>query len=773
MKKIFSLLLLALSLQLAQAQDNITDSIDVLHYDLRLDLGNKSFKRIEGSAALTMRILRPVSAIALELTYSDVDSVWVDGIASPFLYAAPLLSVPFQGSAGDTTTVTVFYRKGQYLAAEGWGGFYFDNNIYYNLGIALYEYPHNMGKSWFPCRDNFYDKATYSLQITSQPGWRAFCSGMPLGETANPDGSLTSSWSLIHPTPTYLVGVASAPFHLIQRSYQSLYGTYPALLAFLNHDSLSVFNAYQHLSAVIPMFEQCFGPYRWDRVGYVSTPKGSMEHVGNIAFTTYCMASAAEPCLATMSHEFAHSWFGNLLTCASSENMWINEGGASFCEEVAIQAIAPAGDSLRYKGFADENLNSVLCSSHVRDGGFKALYGVTPDITYGSTVYNKGATVWHSLRGYLGDSLFYASLRQLFSRCAFANIDSYQLRDSLSAYSGIDLSAFFDFHVFQPGFNDYTVESLTTDDDGQTSITLRQQHYGTDAFMDRNRVWVSFFGDQLQHERRLLSFDGSLGQASFSLPFRPLFAVVDFDKALSKASIGTQITVNNRGTFEFPVSHFACNVRKAADTNSAWLYVSHHWYAPQGDTSPRFIRMADRYWSVDGILPSTVQMSGWFHYCRSGDEATLDNDLIPNADTFALVRLLYRPDAQSPWTVASSHYDGNSLSGYFIANNLKLGQYTLAVIDTAYVGIAPVPRNAEKLKLFPNPTADAMTILSDIPGQPLSVSAVDASGREVFTGRVRSGVAFRTGLPSGFYLFRIASLDGSINETIKVQIKNF
>ena len=757
------------------AQDNITDSVDVLHYDLQLDIGNRSNNRLEGSAAVTMRVLQPIDQVVLELLPSTVDSVWLDGSPVTYNYVGSLLRIPFQGQAGDTLTVTVFYNKGQYIASNGWGGFYFDNNIYYNLGIAIYEYPHNMGKSWFPCRDNFYDKATYRLRITAKPGWRAICSGVQLDEESHGDGSLTTEWLLDHPTPTYLVGVAVAPFHLIQRDYQSLYGTYPALLGFRNHDSLSVWNAYEHMSQVIPMFEQCFGPYRWDRVGYVATPKGSMEHVGNIAFTTNCMASSGEACLATMSHEFAHSWFGNLITCSSSENMWINEGGASFCEELAIQAICPGGDSLRYKGYADENLNNVLCYSHISDGGFKALYGVTHDITYGMTVYNKGATVWHSLRGYLGDSLFYASLHRLFDRCAFGNIDSYQLRDSLSLYSGVDLTDFFDFHVFNPGFNNYEIVSMTTEGN-QTTLALRQTHYGTEAYMDGNRVWVTFFSPQLQQERRLVAFDGVSTEATFQLPFEPAFAVVDYEKALSKASIGTQITVDSRGTFEFPVSHFACNVRKAADTNSAWLYVNHHWTNPDPSESARFIRLADRYWQVDGLLPSTVKMSGWFHYSRSGTEASLDNNLITNADTFALVRLLYRPNASSDWTVASSHYDGSSMDGYFIVNDLRLGQYTLAIVDTGYVGINAPQQSEHDVQwvVYPNPSKGTVTISTSKQGEPLLVSVSDLKGRMLLRDlRQNSGEPLQLSLPSGAYLLHVRSLETHVSQTLKVSFKKF
>ena len=184
-------LLLFLFLPAAKSQDNLFDSIDALHYDLRLDIGNSSFKRIEGSATVTMRILRHVDSIALELCPSIIDSVMLNGTICGFSYNSPkrVLKIPFGGNVGDTVTATVFYNKGQHIMPQGWGGFYFDNNIYYNLGIAIYEYPHNVGKAWFPCRDNFYDKSTYHFEITAKPGWKAICTGMPDTMIVNADSS--------------------------------------------------------------------------------------------------------------------------------------------------------------------------------------------------------------------------------------------------------------------------------------------------------------------------------------------------------------------------------------------------------------------------------------------------------------------------------------------------------------------------------------------------------------------------------------------------------
>jgi aminopeptidase N len=759
------------------AQDNMTDSVDALHYDLRLDIGNHTANRIEGSAVVTMHILSHMDTVALELCASDIDSVWFDGTPSPFCYDAAmrLVKVPYVGNIDDTVTITVFYRKGQHIMPQGWGGFYFDNNIYYNLGIALYEYPHNAGKAWFPCRDNFYDKATYHFEITAKPNWRAICTGLLDSITEHTDGSSTYFWTLNRQTPTYLVGVAVAPFHIIEREYVSEYGIYPALLGFTGHDSAMVWAAYDNMSRVIPMFERRFGPYMWDRVGYVSTTKGSMEHVGNVAFTTQCMSSQDEACLATMSHEFAHSWFGNLVTCATSLDMWINEGGASFCEEVAVEAIYSDSNPLRYKDYAKENLKNVLITAHIRDDGFKPVYGQTPEYTYGMTVYNKGATVWHSLRGYVGDSLFYAAMQTLFSRCAFQNIDSYQLRDSLSLYTGTDLTDFFDFHVFKPGFTDFIIDSIHNNNT-TTTIHIQQKTYGTDSLANGNRVWVTFFSaNRLNRADRLITFDGKETTAVFQLPFKPEFAIVDYNDDLSKASVSQELFIKTKGSYNLSSALFRAEVSKVNDGDSAWLYVTHHWVKPDTLQNPRYAKMADRYWQVTGIIPEGFKIGGRFYFSRNGNDRSLDNNLFNSSAEFEQLCLLYREDAASEWKPATSLHTGNSSQGYFVMTALKLGQYTLAVKDTSYVDIvAPNETETGSVRIYPNPTSGTVTIETDNPGEALSIDVYDTGGRAVFKDiRTVSGGQIALDLKSGIYSFIIRQLENNKLSSQKVQFMIF
>ncbi len=758
---------------MSQGRAKTVDSIDAIHYDLHLDIGNKTNKRMEGWTIVTLRIARNVDTIGLELCSSDIDSVLVDGVSTPYIFSVSqrMLRIPYSAVAGDTVAVAVYYSKGSSIMAEGWGGFYFDDDIYYNLGIAIYEYPHNIGKAWFPCRDNFTDKATYSFHITAKPGWKAICTGLLDTVEYHADGSSTWNWELSRQTPTYLVGVAVAPFHVIERSFQGENAVYPAMLGFLNHDSTGVWNAYSHMSKVIPAFERCFGPYLWDRVGYVSTPKGSMEHVGNIAFTTNCMASQDEACLATMSHEFAHSWFGNLVTCATNNDMWINEGGASFCEEVAVEAIYADSDPQRYRYYARENLYDVLTRTHVRDDGFKPLYGQTPRYTYGSTVYNKGATVWHSLRGYLGDTLFYASLRTLFERCAFGNIDSWQLRDSLSLYSGVDLTDFFDFHVFNPGFIDYVVDSLHNE--GQTTtIAVRQKSYGTDAIARGNKVMVTFVSPNGVKASRQLTFDEEAVSATFELPFAPLYAIVNYDDRLSLASLGNEQTTRERGRINMDDVHFAANINSIDAGDSIWMYVVHHWSRPDSINRGNFMRFAKHFWTVSTIASESAKIAGRFHYSTIGLTA-LDKEFISSSSEFGLVRLVYREHAGLEWREVSSLNTGSAGEGYFVYNNLKPGEYTLAMVDTSYVGVTePIQFNGKSVRVCPNPTSGSISIVTDEPGEILNVEIVDVAGRKVMKSRqVVSGEQLVLDLPTGMYMVNVRNEVTGERSSIKMNFK--
>ncbi len=725
-----------------------TDSVDVKDYDIALDLSAGS--PFKGDATLTLSLLRPCASIGLELV-GTVDSVEVAGVrvSNPDLTALPTAGI----AAGSDFTVRVWYTGRQNAESGGWGGFWFDANCHYNLGVGFEADPHSMGRSVFPCRDNFTDKATYTLRVKTKAGWTAECGGMLQSRTANADGTESSVWRIGQEVPTYLVSVSQAAWDKIEDSVVSQYGTYPLSIGHQGRSETNVRNAFAELDSVVPMFERRFGPYRWGRIGYIATAKGSMEHVNNIALDASLVASMSERAQSTIAHELGHAWFGNLVTCATSGDMWINEGGASFCSEVAMESVQGRAASDDYY---QRNLESVLRTTHLTDHGYRPLHGMPHDYTYGSTTYEKGWMVWHSLRGYLGEEVFYNALNRLMASCAFGNIDAYGLRDSLSLYSGTDLTDFFDFHVFGKGFVDYHVTStlgLAGCNPHSLNVMISQQGVGTDSVMRSIKVPITFFSANGDTAKMWFTTNDTALDVVFSLPFVATHFVLDYDKELSDAATVGEAHTQGGSLVSVPTAHAAFRSQAATD-----IYVEHHWGRPWGTLPEGTVRTARRYWALRGAWDREAAVEGRFRYVRRGYSSSnypnLDNGFYAQSASRDSIVLLYRPE-RGEWQVLPYRLTGTANEGFVVADSLLPGEYTLAIIDTSAVGIT-APRAAEA-NLFPNPLKRG-EVLSVTTGQeaPYEVAIFDAEGRQVWAKKgVRDGEKLRPALGKGTYFVRI------------------
>ena len=733
------------------AQTAATDSVDVLDYDIALDLSQGT--PFHGEATLTAQLLRGCGSISLDLIGS-ADSLWVNGtrIGTPDLRAIPTAGI----AAGDTFTVRVCYHGSGYVEERGFGGFHLDNNLHYNLGVGFNATPHVLGRAIMPCRDNFTDKATYTLRIRAKAGWTAECSGLLQSRDTAADNTEHSVWRIGLPVCTYLVGISQAAWHRIADTVAG----YPVTYGYTSQNSNTVRRVFEQLDSVVPMYERCFGPYRWGRIGYIATTYGSMEHVNNIALAHQAMESMSEMGQSTIAHELGHAWFGNLVTCADEGDMWINEGGASFCSEVAMEAVSGRAASDAYY---QTNLEAVIRATHVTDNGYRSLSGMAHDYTYGSTTYDKGWMVWHSLRGYLGEELFYASLRRLMDSKAFGNIDAYQLRDSLSLYSGVDLTDFFDFHVFSPGFVDYRVDMDNNDDTPhRPRITLRQQSVATDAIVRSNRVPVTIFSRSGQQHKQWIAFSGSDTALNMDLPFDdPAFCVLDRDMELSDAATLAVIDATRAGQ----TTHRDCHLRitlAAAMPEGTSVAVEHHWGHPWDiDTVTGVLHTANRYWIIRGPQQLPEGSTGHLHYVRDGYENSsfpyLDRGFYSRVATLDSVAVLYRQGPGHPWVALSRVHSPNTNDGYFTVGGLRLGEYTLAVVDTNLLHIAAIePADAGAL-LFPNPVQAGTQPVVEAPfDEPFTLSVFSADGRKLWSqSGCQSGVRIEKTLPAGTYLVQI------------------
>lgn len=752
MKSLSAVVLLFLCVEGAGAQ--VADSVDVTDYDVYLDLSHgKPFK---GEAVLTLRLLRPCASIGLSLK-GTADSVEVDGVrlATPQLSALPTSGI----AAGREFTVRVWYTGSGYVESSGLGGFHFESQMHYNFAASFDEDPHVYGRATFPCHDNIHDKATYTLRVKSKAGWTAECSGVRQSVDTNAAGEELSVWRIAQPVSTYLVGVSQAQWTRIQDSVVSVYGTYPLTLSYLNRRESMVRDAFAELDSVVPMFERCFGPYRWGRIGYIGTTKGSMEHVNNIALTSNFMVSTVERAQTTIAHELGHAWFGNLVTCSTEGDMWINEGGASFTSEVAMEAVLGREASDDYY---QRNLEEVLRTVHVAEG-YRALHDMSPDYTYGHTTYNKGWMVWHSLRGYLGEERFYSALRLLMERCAFSDIDAARLCDSLSLYTGVNLRPFFDFHVCSPGFVDYNVELQPEGrkENGAT-VKLMAQGVGTANIPASHRVPVTFYaqpGNDSAQCRRVLAFDGAQGVVSVDLPFAPAYCVLDPDLELSDAAtVGVMHTVGYGALQGLPLVHLQAGSAQPLD-----IYGEHHWGRPFGRMPDNLVRAPNRYWVLRGSWERQDAVKARFHYVRTGfgntDYENLDRGFYSDAATYDSLVLLCRTSSGDRWRRIPFTRAGNANEGYFVADSLLPGEYCLAVVDSNLLSVGEADLQAPDagLELFPNPLQPGQPLTVEVEGgRPFTVAIFDAEGRQVWqkTGCV-SGQKLSPALAKGTYFVRI------------------
>jgi len=708
----------------------ISDTIDILHYDINLDIIYLSNKSISGYTSISITPkMNNVNHIGLDLLKLTVDSIITDNnLLTSYSYNDTLLNIPLLNviNIGDTIELVVYYHGQPQGDPTGWGGFYFqnDSSFAFNLGVGFGADPHNYGRVWFPCLDEFVSRATYDFHIrVKDPKFVVAC-GSLVSVNDNGDNTKTYHWKLQNTAPTYLIGMAIGDYIAISDTFYGINGAIPTFIYVRPSDTTKAKASFVNLKNILFEYENAFGPYQWERVGYVGIPfnGGAMEHTTNISYPFFAINGnlSYETLLA---HELSHQWFGDLVTCASAEDMWLNEGWATYCEALYQKNLY---GEVFYRDYVRDNHKNVLQFTHIKDNGYRALFGVPHAYTYGSTSYDKGASVVHTLRGYLGDSLFFETVKANLSQNAFDTISSAGLRDFMTSFSGIDMSGFFDAWVFSPGFPHFSIDSFSVVPNGpeyDVSVFVKQKYKGGTGFAASNRVEITFMNNNWDQYTELLSFSGQYGSQTFKLPFAPEIAMADLHELLGDATTDHVETINSTVNVNFPQTY--CQLNVISLTDSAFVRIEHNWVVPDPLKVPNndIVRLSDyRYWKVDGIFPADFIAQGKFYYNRttSMTDGYLDNTLLPNISpinpSIDSLLLLYRRDASDDWEIADYVRLGSITKGYLICDTLQKGEYTFAVGTPVIASIEKLPGSENKgvMEVYPNPSQGIFNILIDI-----------------------------------------------------------
>jgi aminopeptidase N len=729
------------------------------HYDIHLDVTDFASHSLAGNTHIQMHTdPNSISVVNLDLIDLTVDSVFQGDIKLD-LFTQTDTSLLFTmvqaaGVNGDFD-VNIYYHGVPFH--EGWGGFHWSGTYCFNLGVGFESIPHNLGRAWFPGLDNFTDRATYDFFITVEDPKKAICGGTLAGIQNVGNNKREYHWIIEHPIPTYLASVAVGEYAEISDVYNGVEADIPILIFVRPQDSSKVESTFVNLKNILNIFETHFGPYPWERIGYVGTSLGAMEHVMNIAYPH----SAIDGTTSNdwwYAHELFHMWFGDNVTCSSAEDMWLNEGWATYSEALFQEFLYD--NKQQYLDYLKVNQRKTMQYSHTSggDGSYFPLNQIPQEVTYGMCAYKKGSVVAHSLRGYLGDDLFFDAMKDYQSYFKYQSASSYDMEQRMSSFTGIDMHPFFDNWVYHSGTPHYSIDSVVVEENGGSylaSVFVRQKHKGVDFTGDNNKMYIDFIKDDWSVYTDTLFFSGKTGAAQFTLPFMPHMFVSDYYDRMFDARINYNRVVKESGLENFFGTFFQLETENIVD--SILFRIEHHWVAPDTLKTPvQGLRISDyHYWSIDGIFEPEFLAQGRFSYSIAGH---MDNTLIlSEADS---VVLLYRPDATQDWTFTDAERIGYWFAGTLLLDDIQKGEYCLAVLDDTYVKTKEKGPSISYIQVYPNPSNDYVNVVSQKKG---NVSLFSLSGQMFEKKDISSGDSLRldiSTLKNGSYFILFQSNEG-------------
>ena len=694
-----------------------SDTFDIIKYTINLDITDFANQKIKGNTIVRYAPkLNGQAKISLDLLKMTIDSITQNSTQLTYTYNDTLLRVnlPITVNTTDTNNLIVYYHGAPQGDPAGWGGFSFSGNYAYNLGVGFGANPHNYGRVWFPCFDNFVEKSKYEFNITTILAKTSFCNGALISDITN-GGVHTRKWILDKEIPTYLASVAVADYTQVNWNIAAANGNLPVVLAARPTDTTAIKNGFVHLPNAVLGFENYYGPYVWNRVGYCLVPfnSGAMEHATNIAYPQAATSITYESQL--MAHELSHHWWGDLMTCETQEDMWLNEGMASYSERLFLEWTYNYGKYIaEVKSIHDDIVKYI----HLRENGFRAISGVPHQYTYGDHVYKKGSDVAHTLRSYMGDAAFFAGLKYVMQQKAYKNMNSLEFRDLLETSSGLNLHDFFDNWVMNAGWPHFSIDSITTTGSvaPYTSVVhVKQKLFGAPNLYSNVPLEVSFMNTAWNKEIKTITMSGASQSFTVQTNVLPVYAGMNVDSKISDAISSEYKTIKTNTNINYALGRALVMVsNKGAD--SSFVRVEHNIAAPDPiqNNVYNFRLNSQHYWKVDGILSNGFVAKLRFNFdggkVKSGNSYLDTSLIIVNSDSLIL---LYRKNASDDWKEVS-HYTKMTFGakvGNFTVDTLKFGEYVFA---NGHSNILTSVKNKQsqvvELNLYPNPSSTILNV---------------------------------------------------------------
>jgi aminopeptidase N len=759
MKKLLSIILIFTTL-FAYAQTP-GENINVTHYEIHLNNFDFTNHTVQAQTIVTLTAVNSTNAIALELKSLTVSAVTATGAnVSNFSQNGDILTINLASAmaAGATASFTITYGGNTFN--EDWGGVMWSGNYVCNMGVGFESIPHNLGKCWFPCVDNFTDKATYDVYVTVPTAMTAVCGGNLVNNVDNGNGTHTVHYNVPQEIATYHISFAAGDYVEWTDTYNGIERDIPITVYVKPNQINNVPGTFVHVKDIASFFENSFGPYPFNRIGYVVTSVGCMEHVDNIGITSGIVTGNTSQ-EEYVAHELSHMYFGNKVTCATAEEMWLNEGFAQFCG-VFYRSDIYGEDDFQQAMSSKTNNITTWCKS---ENNWIPLNNVPQTMTYdNSAVYNRGAVVVNTMMNYMGRETFLAGLRSYLNTYNYSAASSEQLRDALTAATGIDMTGFFETYVFTAGMPHYGVDLLNVTPNGNqydATVKMTYRHYGPEHVGQNNRVEVTFIDNAGQLQTELVNWNGLEENKTVTLDINPIAAFADYYNHFLDAKYDNNLTATSPGNLGI---NQQLSITVNSVSNSVMLRGEEHYVAPDNDPNiPGLTLSTKHYWNVLRMDFGDSDVSGKFTFSNN---ASMDGDIIHSENDSAV--LLYRANINEAWHTIPYEQQGNWKIGIFTVSDLQTGQYTLGAIDKTQLGLGENNFDTKKMLLTPNPTENYVKISTNYNNSKILI--VNSLGQLVNSFPISENeiIISVEGFPAGVYYVNLLDEKKNIISTEKL-----
>lgn len=532
-------------------QDRLFDHI---HMKLELDIPDIGKPSLSGVETLTVE---PIAATHTTLSLDShgpvVKTVTVAGVPAAFHDAEGklVIDLPTPVSPGQRVDVVMAYdldfskNHGEGLT---WSGPIDGAKSLTRANVQIHAQGEaEMNSKWFLCHDFPNERLTTEIYTTVADGYEVVSNGHLESKVPQPDGRVKWHWVQDKPHANYLVTLAIAKFAIVDvGGPDTARPGLPMPVYTPWGTEKNIPEVFGYTPDMVAFYERTFKqPYAWDKYAQVMVRDFAAGGMENTSCTLLTVSSANEGAKGDrddlISHELAHQWFGDLLTCNSWEHLWLNEGWASYCEALWNEYKGGhLGDNHSEKRARDLYMRTMvgfLRQQRARNHGFEPEQAAVvsnrysnPDATFTKTndPYAKGALVLHMLRERLGDDAFFAGVADYIQKYKFKTVQTDDFRRCLEAASGQSLERFFWQWLYRAGMPRVAVDFTWDDATGTLNVDAEQTQridYQNPAYAFVLPIYLKFEDGTTRWVE--VAMETRKASGSFKLPGKPTQATVD------------------------------------------------------------------------------------------------------------------------------------------------------------------------------------------------------------------------------------------------------